>query len=98
MVCMSDPEEDWTQSGHFPYWPGARTLVFLIGGKGVSRKMGKMTSDPNFETKESPNDSETCLNRLGAFENPILGTWIIKIGPILAKIALRRPFEGNIKP
>ena len=49
--------------------------------------MGKMTSDPNFESKESPNDSEKCLNRLGAFKNPILGTWIIEIGPFLAEIA-----------
>ena len=60
--------------------------------------MGKMTSDPNFETKESPNDSEMCLNRLGVFKNPILGTWIIKIGPCWAEIALGRPFEGNMEP
>ena len=60
--------------------------------------MGKMTSDQNFETKESPNDSETCLNRLGALENPILGTWNIKIGQILAEIALGRPFEGDMEP
>ena len=60
--------------------------------------MGKMTSDRNFETKERPNDSETCINRLGALENPILGTWNIKIGPFLAEIALGRPFEGNMEP
>ena len=95
---MTGPEEDLTQGGHFPCWPGAGILVFLVGGRGVSGKMGEMTSDANFETKESPNDSETCLNRLGAFKNPILGTWNIKIGPFLAEIALGRPFEGNMEP
>ena len=57
-----------------------------------------MTSDPDFEAKESPNGSKTWLIRLGVFENPILGTWIIKIGPFWAEIALGRPFEGNMEP
>ena len=60
--------------------------------------MGKMASDPNFEAMEYPRGLETCLNQLGAFKNPILGTWIIKIGQFGAEIALGRSFEGNIEP
>ena len=31
---MTGPEEDLTQGGHLPYWPGAGILVFVVGGRG----------------------------------------------------------------
>ena len=64
----------------------------------MSRNMGRMASDPNFEAKEYPSGFETCLNQLGAFKNPILGTWIVKIGQFGAEIALERPCKRNIEP